>query len=246
MKTGSERQTYGRLEEFTSAFNNRQSAAHDILCSAKNLQYTQAYMAIAQRAQALHETVPIGRRAADNLRYIRDTMERAASFTAVPGWGGVIVGFTALVAGTFSFGHPPQEQFAIWVSEAFLALIIACFAVRFKSKRLSISLLQSRAARRALLSFMPPLLAGAVMSAVLYRLNAFSVMPGMWLLLYGAAVVTGGAFSVRIVPVMGLCFMVVGATSMLTPPAWGNGFLMLGFGALHVAFGLVIARRHGG
>ena len=246
MKTGSERHAYGQSEESTSAFKYRQPAARDLLCSAKNLQYTQAYMAIAQRAQALHETVPIGRRAADNLRYIRDTMERAASFTAVPGWGGVVVGFTALVAGTFSFGHPPHEQFGIWVSEAFLALVIASFAVRLKSKRLSICLLQSRAARRALLSFMPPLLAGAVMSAVLYRLNAFSVMPGMWLLLYGAAVVTGGAFSVRIVPVMGLCFMVVGATSMLAPPAWGNGFLMLGFGALHVAFGLVIAKRHGG
>jgi hypothetical protein len=203
-------------------------------------------MAIAQRARVLHETVPIGRRAADNLRFIRDTMERAASFTAVPGCGGVVVGLTALLAGIVSFGHSPPQQFSIWVSEAFLALAIASFAVRLKSKRLSISLLQSRAARRALLSFMPPLLAGAVLSAVLYRLDAFSVMPGMWLLLYGAAVVTGGAFSVRIVPVMGLCFMVVGAASMLAPPAWGNGFLMFGFGALHVAFGFVIARRHGG
>jgi hypothetical protein len=203
-------------------------------------------MATAQRARVLHETVPIGRRAADNLRFIRDTMERASSFTAVPGWGGVVVGFTAVAAGIFSFGHPPPVQFAIWVSEAFLALIIASFAVRLKSKRLSIALLQSRAARRALLSFMPPLLAGAVLSAVLYRLDVFSVMPGMWLLLYGAAVVTGGAFSVRIVPVMGLCFMVVGAACMLAPPVWGNGFLMFGFGALHVAFGFVIARRHGG
>src|SRR5437764_5518860 len=137
-------------------------------------------MAFAQRTRVLSGPIPIDHHASDNLRYIRDTMERAASFTAVPGWGGVVVGFTALVAGTFSFGHPPHEQFGIWVSEAFLALLIASFAVRLKSKRLSICLLQSRAARRALLSFMPPLLAGAVMSAVLYRLNAFSVMPGMW------------------------------------------------------------------
>lgn len=203
-------------------------------------------MAFAQRARTLGAPVPIGRRAADNLRFIRDTMERAASFTAVPGWGGVVVGFTALIAGIASFAKPPRVQFFIWVSEALLALVVAFLAVRSKSKRLSISSLQSRAARRALLSFMPPLLAGAVLSVVLYRLDVFSVMPGMWLLLYGAAVVTGGAFSVRIVPVMGLCFMFVGAVAVFAPPPWGNAFLILGFGGLHIAFGVVIARRHGG
>lgn len=203
-------------------------------------------MALAQRARILDESVPIGRRAADNLRFIRDTMERAASFTAVPGWGGVIIGCTALAAGTLSFRYSPRAQFFIWISEAVLALLIAALAVGLKSKRLAISPLQSRAARRALLSFMPPLLAGAILTAILYRLDVFSVMPGLWLLLYGAAVVTGGAFSVRIVPVMGLCFMFAGAVSLVAPPASGNAFLMFGFGGLHLVFGFVIARRHGG
>lgn len=203
-------------------------------------------MAVVQRATIIEEPVPIGHRAADNLRFIRDTMERAASFTAVPGWGGVAIGSTAVVAGLFSFNRSVREQFAIWVSEAIVALLIAFWAVRLKSKRLSLSSLQSRAARRALLSFMPPLLAGAVLSTVLYRLDVFGVLPGMWLLLYGAAVVTGGAFSVRIVPVMGLCFMFLGIVALLAPVVWGNALLMVGFGGLHVAFGLVIARRHGG
>ena len=216
------------------------------LCSAKNLQYTRAYMGVTDRARVLEEPFPIGNRAADNLRFIRDTMERAGSFTAVPGWGGAIIGFSALAAGTLSFGHAPREQFFIWLGEALVAVIIAFLAVRLKSKRLSVSPLQSRAARRALLSFMPPPLAAAALSAVLYRMGAYRVMPGMWLLLYGAAVVTGGAFSVRIVPVMGLCFMSIGAVALIAPAAWGNALLMLGFGGLHVAFGLVIARRHGG
>ncbi len=203
-------------------------------------------MAFAQRARVPREPIPIGRRAADNLRFIRDTMERAGSFTAVPGWGGAIVGLTALAAGIASVGRAPHRQFFIWLAEAFVALLIAFSAVRLKSKRMSVSPLQSRAARRALLSFMPPLLAGAALTVVLYRLDLFSVIPGLWLLLYGAAVVTGGAFSVRIVPVMGLCFMFTGAACLLAPAAWGNVFLMLGFGALHVAFGVVIARRHGG
>jgi hypothetical protein len=202
-------------------------------------------MASAQHARVIREPVPIGRHAADNLRFIRDTMERAASFTAVPGWGGVAIGLTAIATGLLSWVRPPHEQILFWICEALVALGMAVVAVKVKSKRLALSL-RSRAARRALLSFIPPLLAGAVLTAVLYERQVFSVLPGSWLLLYGAAVVTGGAFSVRIVPVMGLCFMLAGALCLLTPAAWGDAFLMLGFGGLHIVFGGVIARRHGG
>jgi hypothetical protein len=126
-----------------------------------------------------------------------------------------------------------------------VALAIGTVTVRMKSKRLALSL-SSRPAQRALLSFVPPLLAGAVLTTVLYRAQLLMVLPGLWLLLYGAAVVTGGAFSVRIVPVMGICFMLLGALSLLAPALWGNVFLMLGFGAIHMVFGVLIARRHGG
>ena len=133
----------------------------------------------------------------------------------------------------------------MWLTEAAVALVLSFVAVRLKSKRLDLSL-KSPAARRALLSFMPPLIAGGVLTAVLFRAGDFGVLPGLWLLLYGAAVVTGGAFSVRIVPVMGLCFMFVGAVALASPTAWGNWFLIFGFGLLHIAFGAAIARRHGG
>jgi hypothetical protein len=202
-------------------------------------------MAFAQRARVLKLPVPIDRRAADNLRFIRDTMERAGSFTAVPGWGGVAIGCSALIAGAAAAPLPERKAFFVWLAEAGLALLLSFVAVRLKSKRLELSL-HSRAARRALLSFMPPLIAGAILTAVLFQAGQIGVLPGLWLLLYGAAVVTGGAFSVRIVPVMGLCFMLTGAVSLVFPAGWGNWFLILGFGALHIAFGVAIARRHGG
>jgi hypothetical protein len=202
-------------------------------------------MAFAQRATKYAEPIPIDSRAADNLRFIRDTMERAASFTAVPGWGGVAIGLTALLAGGIALKMTPQQQFVVWLIEGVLAMVTGSVAVRLKSKRLALSL-NSRPARRALLSFVPPLLVGAVLTTVLYRANMITVLPGLWLLLYGAAVVTGGAFSVRIVPVMGICFMLLGAVSLLAPAALGNVFLMLGFGAMHILFGSFIARRHGG
>jgi hypothetical protein len=202
-------------------------------------------MASTQSIRIVKNPIPMDRHAADNLRYIRDTMERAASFTAVPGWGGVVIGITALAAGAVAFGRPLRAQFLIWCLEAFFALAIAGLALNVKSKRLALSL-QSRPARRALLSFMPPLIAGAILTAVFYRLQIFGITPGVWLLLYGAAVVTGGAFSVRVVPIMGLCFMFIGALALLAPAEWGDIFLTLGFGGLHVAFGVVIARRYGG
>ena len=202
-------------------------------------------MAFAQRAPKLTEPIPIDRKAADNLRFIRDTMERASSFTAVPGWGGVGIGCTALLAGALAQGHAPEIQFRIWVAEAAVALILAFFTVQAKSRRLSQSL-KSRPARRALLSFMPPLLAGAALTAILAQHGMLFVLPGLWLLLYGAAVVTGGAFSVRIVPAMGLCFMGIGVVAFLLPASLGNLVLVLGFGLLHIIFGTVIARSHGG
>lgn len=202
-------------------------------------------MGLPQRSRISYTPARMSEHAADNLRFIRDTMERAASFTGVPGMGGVLIGLTALIAGAIAARYTPSQQFNIWCGEAILALLIAYVAVRRKSQRQKMSL-QNRAARRALLSFMPPLLAGAVLSAALVRIEAFTVLPSLWLLLYGAAVVTGGAFSVRVVPVMGLCFMATGACAAVCPAPWGNAFLTFGFGGLHVIFGAVIARRHGG
>lgn len=200
---------------------------------------------MAQRLPLVKEPVPIDRRAADNLRFIRDTMERAASFTAVPGWGGVIIGATAVVAGSIAFHRPVVQQFSVWLIEAALAIFLAFWSVRAKALRLGVAL-PSKAAKRALLSFTPPLLSGAVLSAVLFRLHLLGVIPGTWLMLYGAAVVTGGAFSVRIVPVMGLCFMALGAGALFAPIGWQDVLLTLGFGFIHMLFGTVIARRHGG
>ena len=155
------------------------------------------------------------------------------------------MGLTALAAGTIALRMPAHRQFWVWLIEAVVALTIGCFAVRMKSKRLALSL-SSRPAQRALLSFVPPLLAGAVLTVFLYRADMLSVLPGLWLLLYGAAVVTGGAFSVRIVPVMGICFMLLGGTALLAPVIAGNVYLMMGFGVMHIVFGTLIARRHGG
>ena len=202
-------------------------------------------MATAHRVRIPAPPVAIERHAADNLRFIRDTMERASAFTAVPGWGGVVIGITAVMAGVMALRMPLHRQFWVWVGEGIVAIVLGTIAVRSKSRRIAIPL-ASRPARRALLSFAPPLLAGALLTIIFYRLDELRFIAGLWLLLYGVAVVTGGAFSVRIVPVMGLCFMSLGAVSLFAPANWGNALMIAGFGVFHLGFGLVIARRYGG
>jgi hypothetical protein len=193
-----------------------------------------------------HGPIPIDARAADHLRYIRETMESAAEFTAVPGWGGVAMGITALAAAAAaSQQSTPRAWFGVWLVEAFIAVAIAAPAAATKAHRAN-SKLFSGPGRKFLFSFAPPIMAGGLLTFAFYSAGAIAVLPGVWLLLYGAAVVTGGAFSVRVVPVMGLCLMALGGCALFAPAAWGNYFMAAGFGLVQIAFGIWIARRYGG
>jgi hypothetical protein len=190
--------------------------------------------------------IPIDARAADHLRYIRETMESAAEFTAVPGWGGVAMGITALVAALVaSRQSTPRAWFGVWLVEAFIAVAIAAPAAATKAHRAN-SKLFSGPGRKFFFSFAPPIMAGGLLTFALYEAGAFRILPGAWLLLYGAAILTGGAFSVRVVPVMGLCLMALGGAALFAPAAWGDIFMAAGFGCVQIAFGIWIARRYGG
>ncbi|OLE51920.1 MAG: hypothetical protein AUG51_20655 [Acidobacteria bacterium 13_1_20CM_3_53_8] len=185
-------------------------------------------------------------RAMDNLRYIRETMERASSFTAVSGWGQVAIGVTALGASAIAAIQPKSERWVLtWVIEGVLSLCIAMLAMSRKA-RLAGEPLLSGPGRKVAFSLSPPIFVGGLLTLFLYRADLKSALPGMWLLLYGTGVVTGGMFSVSIVPVMGLCFMLLGAVAIFSPVQFGNYFMAVGFGLLHITFGIYIARKHGG
>jgi len=173
-------------------------------------------------------------------------MERAAEFTAVPGWGGVAMGITALAAAVLaSRQSTPQGWVAVWLAEAFVAVAIAAPAAATKARRANSSLF-SGPGRKFVLSFAPPIVVGGFLTLALFQAGAFAFLPGMWMLLYGTAIVTGGAFSVRAVPIMGLCLMGLGAGALFAPAQWANLFMAAGFGAVQIGFGLWIALRHGG
>lgn len=188
---------------------------------------------------------PLHHAALEDIRFIRETMERSSSFTAIPGWGQVAMGATALAAAWLAYRQQiPSNWIAVWLGEAVLAGAIALVATQRKAQSAGAPLTSGPGGKFAR-TFLPPIVAGAVLTAGLYFSGQARLLPGMWLLLYGTGVVTAGAYSVSIVRITGMSFMVTGVGALLLP-AWGDAFLALGFGGLHILFGILIARRYGG
>jgi hypothetical protein len=188
----------------------------------------------------------LAERAEDNLRFIRETMERAGSFTAVSGWGQVAIGLTALLAAWVSSRAATADRWlAVWLGEAAVAVAISMATTTWKVRDARVPMM-SGPARKFALSFVPPMVVGALLTVVLVTRGEDALLPAVWMLLYGAAVVSAGTFSVRIVPVMGACFMACGAIAVALPSVPRDALMALSFGVLHVAFGILIARRHGG
>ncbi len=192
------------------------------------------------------EPVGLHAQAMDNLRFIRSTMESAGSFTAVPGQGGILMGATALFAAFAAHvSKSPRAWLAVWMGEAVLAFVIGLVFSHRKATR-SCTPLLSKPFRRFVLAVAPSVLVGAVLTFVLYRESVQQLIPAMWLLLYGAGITSGGAFSVRVVPVMGMSFLALGSIAAVTPANYADAVLALGFGGFHIVFGWLIARRYGG
>ena len=184
--------------------------------------------------------------AMNDLRFIRETMERAASFTAVPGWGMVGMGSTALLTALLaSTRSDPREWLILWIGEALVAIAIGSVTMGRKAQAAQITLF-SGPGWRFLLNLCVPSLAAVPLTAVLCLNGLVGILPGLWLLLYGVGVVTGGAFAVRVIPLMGFGFILTGIVALFAPPAWGNAFLALGLGGFHLVFGALVAWRHGG
>lgn len=193
-----------------------------------------------------NEPVGLHSQAMNNLEFIRSTMERSGSFTAVPGVGGMLMGATALFAGFAAhLAKSPKAWLAIWAFEAALAFAIG-IAFSYRKAMRDGNPLISRPFRRFVLAMAPSAFVGIVLTLTLYSEGLQPLLPAIWLLLYGLGVSSAGAFSVRVVPLMGVGFLLLGGIAALAPPAWGDVLMSAGFGGLHLIFGYLIARNYGG
>ena len=188
---------------------------------------------------ALHD------RAMDNLRYIRETMELATAFTGISGWGEIAIGVTALIASAIAAQQATFNAWlAVWIAEGLISLLIAGWSMDRKTRAIKMPL-GSGPGRKAVFSLTPPMLAGGLLTIVLVQAGLTNAIPGVWLLLYGTGVITGGMYSVKVVPIMGICLMALGAVALFLPE-FRNWFMAAGFGGLHLIFGAIIVRKYGG
>lgn len=188
---------------------------------------------------ALHD------RAMDNLRFIRETMERSGAFTAVSGGAVTLMGAVALVAWGLTRSATPDVWVVTWMVAAGVAIVIGTGFTMLKARRVGEPVLRGPG-RKFILAVLPALLVGGALTLPLHGAGQTAMLPAVWLLLYGTAITSGGAFSVRTIPVMGLCFLALGGVALIAPAAWGGALMAVGFGGLHIVFGQIISRRHGG
>ena len=188
---------------------------------------------------ALHE------RALADLQFIRRTMEGAAAFTTLSGAGLVVIGVSALGAGLLAGSSPGPAWLSVWLAEAALALAVGVLATVWKTRTAQLPVVAGPV-RKFGLALAAPAFAGAVLTIALARQGSHALLPGVWLMLYGSGLLAGGTFSIRLVPVMGACFLALGVVAALAPAAVGAAAMLVGFGGLHVVFGALVARGYGG
>lgn len=198
------------------------------------------------RPLSLPPPASLAARASEDLRLIRQTMERAASFTALPGWGGVLMGVVALLAAPAAASAGSERAWLlIWLGAALLAFLTGFTDMLHKVRAEQRSLLAAPASR-FFLALCPALLVGALLTFALVRAGEWQLLAGTWMACYGAAVVAASAHTIRAVRWMGAAFLALGALALGFPLGRGDVWMALGFGLVHAGYGLWIARSSRG
>lgn len=196
--------------------------------------------------EPISESSTLHARAMADLRFIRETMASASAFSAFSGWGLILIGGVATACGLVAARQPTHLRWLVaWVAAAGVSAVIGALSTARKT-RTALEPLIPGPARKFALSLALASLEGAGEEGARDDGGRVDLLPGTWLLLYGAGLVAAGAWSVRVVPIIGTAFMVLGAVGLLLPLSWSNWLLIAGFGGLHIAFGVIVGRKHGG
>ena len=194
--------------------------------------------------------IPIESRALGTLAFIRTSIEASGSM-AVPGMAGITMGAIGILAAILaSLPATALHWLEIWLIAAPIALAAGA-AMMARAAAQSGHARYLGPVRKFLLCLCPALFAGAVLTGVLWRRGATPLIPGVWLLLYGCAVLSASTVTLprtmRLIGCMGTLFMVLGLLAFMAPARLHTLILGMGFGALHSVFGIVIGRvNHGG
>ena len=197
----------------------------------------------------MHSPIPIESRALGTLTYIRASIESSGSM-AVPGMAGIVmggIGIIATIVASVPQGAP--HWLGIWLVAAAIAFALGG-AMMAREAAQSGHARYLGPVRKFLLCLCPALLTGAALTFVLWRAGTTGLIPGVWLLLYGCAVLSASTVTIartmRLICIMGVLFMLLGLLAFAAPPGTHTLILGMGFGALHTIFGMLIGQvSHG-
>ena len=186
--------------------------------------------------------VRIDSHAAATLRYIRASMDAAAS-VAVPGSAGIAMGSIGLLAMVTASAPGLREYWlGVWLAAAVVGGGVG-FALMTRPASLRGLALSGTPLRKFALGLFPALFGGAVLTAVHWSNGNLHAIPGTWLLLYGCALISASVAATRMIAAMGASFVALSCLALLAPDSLQMLLLGSGFGGLHMLFGFLIGRK---
>ena len=191
--------------------------------------------------------------ARENLRVIRQTMERSTKYSTLSGISGVLVGLAGIagVVATWVLGpgaaiyHHPLRLASIWIVTLFTAIGIDLICNKRRAARVGKHIVSSLGAH-IVLAALPAFFAAGILTYFFFQHHLLIYLWGVWMLCYGLAICAVGLFSVRPATYLGSAFVIAGAATLLMPAVPYHLIMMaVTFGGFHILYGVLMARRHG-
>ena len=197
----------------------------------------------------------------EDLSHIRSMMERSSRFISLSGLSGVFAGLSALIGGLYvyqlfkanglDYFDGKHKLYSVdLVSElVFIALLILFFALTFgifftirKSRKYNLPV-WTAATKNMLLNLAIPLMVGGIFCLALLHHQIYVLIAPATLLFYGLALVNAEKYTFSDIKYLGFCELILGCVSLFFL-GYGLVFWIIGFGILHILYGLIVFKKY--
>ncbi|MCJ7934615.1 MAG: hypothetical protein MUW56_13530 [Chryseobacterium sp.] len=197
----------------------------------------------------------------EDLSHIRSMMERSSRFISLSGLSGVVAGVTALVGAGYVYYAMEREKVSYihggkvsytpalvqeLILTGLIVLVVAVFSgyvfTANKSKKKGLKIWDATT-KRLLVNFAVPLAAGGIFCSALIAHELFVWIAPVTLIFYGLALVSAERYTLPDVKYLGYCEIVLGLVASFIL-GWGLLFWSVGFGILHIVYGLIMHRKY--
>jgi len=197
----------------------------------------------------------------EDLSHIRSMMERSSRFISLSGLSGVFAGLSALIGGLYVYllfkangldyfdGEHKLYSVDLVYELVFIAIIILFFALTFgifftirKSRKYNLPI-WTTATKKMLVNLAIPLLVGGVFSLALLYHQIYVLIAPATLLFYGLALINAEKYTFSDIKYLGFCELILGCVSLFFL-GYGLVFWIIGFGVLHILYGLIVFKKY--